>query len=351
LRPVHGFAARSRSSRAAACWTACTSTNWNERWRAIAKVLIVRLDGIGDALVCTPLLAALRDAGHAVGMALSDRNRDIFAPGMLFARHVLDRIPWPKHGSTPESTRIARARIAAADYDVALIASEEPEAYRLAAGIPQRVGFTTGLAKPLKSLWARTKLTRAVRRGASVRSGRAHEAEVMFGLANGLGLHSESVPTRDPARLRPLILADVQPPGRDVVVQLGRKWLTIGLDPATAETIVAALAARGAQLVLSAAEAPDAARLSAGAPFIVCADVTKWKRVIGGARIVVTPDTGAAHLAGMLGIPVVDCFPTADAPAQIARWHPWAAPYMALTAGELRGGAGVARIESAVDAL
>lgn len=302
-------------------------------------------------MVCTPLIAALRDAGHSVGVALSDRNRDIFAPGVLYARHVLDRIPWPKHGSTVESTRIARARIEAAAYDIALIVSEEPEAYALARGIPQRVGFTTGWAKPLKSLWVRRKLTMRVRRAASGRAEHKHEVEIIFGLAGGLGLHGEAAPTRDPARLRPLILADPPPPGEHIVVQLGQKWTAIGLDPATAGTIVSALAARGAQLVVSLAEQTDAALLAAGAAFIVCRDLTKWKRVIGGARLVVTPDTGAAHLAGMLGIPVIDCFPDADARAQIARWHPWAAPYTAFVAGDLRGGAGVARMERAVDAL
>jgi ADP-heptose:LPS heptosyltransferase len=146
-------------------------------------------------------------------------------------------------------------------------------------------------------------------------------------------------------------MSDAPPPSDHVVVQLGRKWLAIGLDMATAGTIVAGLAARGARLVASRAEEADAALLSAGCAFIVCRDLSNWKRVIGAARLVVTPDTGAAHLAGMLGIPVVDLFPDADAPAQIARWHPWAAPYTAFVAGDLRGGAGVARIERAVDAL
>ncbi len=284
-------------------------------------------------------------------MALSDRNRDIFAPGVLYARHVLDRVPWPRHGSTPESTRIARQRILAADYDVALVASEEPEAYALAQGIPQRIGFTTGWAKPLKSLWVGRQLTRRVRRAARARASRGHEAEIIFGLADRLGLHDEEEPTRDPARLRPLILTHAPPPGDRIVVQLGRTWASIGLDPATAGTIVAALTDRGAQLVASFAEEAEAALLAAGAAFVVCRDLTSWKRVIGAARLVVTPDTGAAHLAGMLGIPVIDCFPDADAQAQIARWHPWAAPYTAFVAEELRGGAGVARIARAVDAL
>ncbi len=59
-------------------------------------MLLVRLDGIGDALVCTPLIAALRAAGHELGLALSDRNADIFAPQTATATHVLERIPWPR---------------------------------------------------------------------------------------------------------------------------------------------------------------------------------------------------------------------------------------------------------------
>jgi len=47
------------------------------------RVLLVRLDGIGDAAVCAPLLLALRDAGHEVGAALTTRNAGLFAPGAL----------------------------------------------------------------------------------------------------------------------------------------------------------------------------------------------------------------------------------------------------------------------------
>jgi ADP-heptose:LPS heptosyltransferase len=145
-----------------------------------ARVLLVRLDGIGDALVCTPLLEALRAAGHEVGIALSDRNAGIFVRDAFVATHVLERIPW--RGCRAR----ADAEIAEAHYDVALIASEEPEAYALARGIRERVGFTTGWAKPLKSIWARARLTRGVRRAATVARSRVHEVLTMFGLGAGL---------------------------------------------------------------------------------------------------------------------------------------------------------------------
>ena len=114
------------------------------------RVLLVRLDGIGDAAVCVPLIAALRDAGHEVGVALTTRNAGVFAPGAILAEHVLERIPWPAHGSTAQSTARANSEITALKYDVALIASEEPEAYALAAQIPERVGFTTGWSAPVE---------------------------------------------------------------------------------------------------------------------------------------------------------------------------------------------------------
>ena len=51
------------------------------------RVLLVRLDGIGDAAVCTPLLVALLEAGHEVGIALTTRNAGLFAPHAIVAEH------------------------------------------------------------------------------------------------------------------------------------------------------------------------------------------------------------------------------------------------------------------------
>jgi ADP-heptose:LPS heptosyltransferase len=71
------------------------------------KILLVRGDGIGDALVCAPLVAALRDAGHEIGALLSTRNRYAFAERTFARVHVLERIPWPRHGSTKITYRAA----------------------------------------------------------------------------------------------------------------------------------------------------------------------------------------------------------------------------------------------------
>jgi len=234
-------------------------------------------------------------------------------------------------------------------YDVALIASEEPEAYDLARPIRRRIGFATGWSKPFKSLWVMQRVTNAIQRAATVRGERAHEVEIVFRL--GAGLHSETEPSRDPVRLRPLVMGDASfPERRGIVVQLGAKWQTIGLERATIGAVIAMLAQARAQLIGSPADRDAVRDLAGSAVYEILPDIASWKRTIDSARIVVTPDTGTAHLAGMLGVPAIDLFPDRDAAAHIARWHPWAAPYTALTACELRGGEGLARIERVLDA-
>jgi ADP-heptose:LPS heptosyltransferase len=55
-----------------------------------------------------------------------------------------------------------------------------------------------------------------------------------------------------------------------------------------------------------------------------------WLAAIASAAALVTPDTGAAHAAGILGVPVVDLF-DADRFEQLSRqWRPWAAPSRCL---------------------
>jgi ADP-heptose:LPS heptosyltransferase len=292
------------------------------------NVLLVRADGVGDALVCAPLVAALRSAGHMVGAVLGMRNRDAFARNTFARVHVLERIPWPAHGSTPASRRIALAEARAARYDVALIASEEIDAFEFArdARIPERIGFINGWEKPLKSLRVAALLTKALVRPASAARERHHEVVTLFRL--GRGLHREAVPTRDLARLRPLILDEPARPHGRVAVQASAKLAAAGLDAAALGAAASELQARGLRAVVLGDHADFAAAVAApsGADVATGLDVREWKALIAGALAVVTPDSGAAHVAGMLGVPCVDCFAPDDARGP-ARWSPWAARF------------------------
>jgi ADP-heptose:LPS heptosyltransferase len=293
----------------------------------MSRILLVRSDGIGDALALAPLVAALRDAGHELGGVFSTRNAEAFAPSAFAARHVLDRYPWPIHGSTPESYAAAVSGARKRAYEIALIPSEEAESYRFAcdAGIGVRVGFTNGWEKPLKSVWTRRLLTRAVVRPASARRERRNEVETLFAL--GEGLHPEREPTRDSARLRPLVVdAPVAPSGR-VVVQLSPKFARYGFSVTEQKRVFAALAREGPVAALADPADIEGAReiaAAAGIPLEPTPALALWKAAIAGARALVTPDTGAAHVAGMTGVPAFVLFEAdADAQTNARRWRPW----------------------------
>lgn len=310
------------------------------------KILLVRLDGIGDALACTPLVAALRDAGHQLGIALTQRNAAIFARDAFAWTHVLERRPWPAHGHAVRDFTSTIEAAAAIGYELALVASEEHDAYTLAERCaPRRIGFINGWEKPLKSLLVRRRLTHAIVRPAALQRTRAHEVEMLFAL--GAGLHDEAVPTRDVARLRPLVVDGKRSAAQSlapIAVQLSVKWSAMGIDRAQLGAWIRALRATApVRLIASSTEAGeigavreflgDAAETIDATVFAGDEGMRAWKRAIADAGALLTPDTGAAHVAGMSGTPCVDLFP--DEPLvriQMLRWAPWASPNALLIA-------------------
>jgi ADP-heptose:LPS heptosyltransferase len=299
----------------------------------------VRADGIGDALACAPLVAGLRDAGHVLGAVLGTANRDVFARRTFARVHLLERIPWPRHGSTPDSYATALAGVRAARYDAALVASEEPEAYAFAAraGIAARVGFTNGWEKPFKTLATRRLLTRALVRAASAERACEHEVRTLFRLGTGYVRTAE--PTRDVARLRELVLDDAPARQRVVALQASPKLAAAGLDRAAYVALARALAAAGRAVRVYGDDAAfvRAVASAAGVAGFAPLSVAAWKMHLAAAQAVVTPDSGAAHVAGMLGVPCVDCFVPSSATAfDIVRWRPWAAPYRAIVLDRAR---------------
>lgn len=274
----------------------------------------------------------MRDAGHAVSAVLTTTNAQIFSDLAFENVHVMERIPWPKHGYTQPTWERALQEASEAHYDIALIASEEPQAYSFAklAGIPKRIGFYNGWQKPFKSWWTRRMLTQAVYRPAAQPMHPRHECDVMFDL--GAGLHSETTPTTDLRRLRPLVCGSGHR-SAGAAIQLTPKWIGPERDVDRVRRWLFETTRSGtwvgfcAQSELSAAIAMRPPNL----PLNVFNDVPSWKVAIANVRVLITPDTGAAHVAGMVGTPCVDLFEISDAQRQIARWSPWASRRQCLT--------------------
>jgi ADP-heptose:LPS heptosyltransferase len=257
-----------------------------------------------------------------IGAVLRPVNAQVFSRRALDGIHIAD-------GSWSGLTAEIRER----HYDVALIPTEKPQGYRIAkdAHIPQRIGFENGWGKPLKTLWIRRMCTRTVFRTAGLDPRAPHECDVVFSLARRITGDFE--PPKDPRVLRPLVIDDEPSPDDRIAFQVTDKWQRLG---ATLEDVVdfaKRIAQRRDLRFIAAAQEDDYAQAfarAAGVSIDSFQTPAPWKNAIAAARAIVAPDSGAVHVAGMIGTPVVSCFAPSDFALQSRRWAPWAAPHRVL---------------------
>lgn len=295
------------------------------------SVLIIRLDAIGDALALTPLLAAFRRRGIPADIVLRPVNAGIFSARA--ARRVVTARFDLRSSRRPNLTAIERfgSELRPNGYSHVLVATEDPGGYRLAAavGAPVRIGFADFRGKPLKAIWSRYLLTNTLYRSAGLDPRAPHECDVLFGL--GKPLLDDDRPTRELAELRPLVLEREPVPDDRVAVQVTDKWQRLGVERSEVVDMIERVRNFGEPLLLSARdEAPYAERIARATELEIryFDDLEPWKEAIGAAAAIVTPDSGALHVAGMIGTPVVAIFPPQRGyELRVARWSPWAAPH------------------------
>lgn len=301
------------------------------------SALIIRLDAIGDALALAPLLAALGAAGIASDLVLGEKNAGIFAPRA--ARAVLTAPFALRDDGAANRAAIARfgATLARNGYSHVLVATEDPSGYRLAGATAaaHRIGFSNGWGKPFKTLWSRRLLTQSVSRSAGLDARAPHECSVLFQL--GRTLVDESEPTRDVVRLRPLVLAREPEPDERIVVQITDKWERLGMPDAEVVAMLDRIEPFGTRAIAFAGESEYADRIARAAGIAVerMRELDEWKAAIAAAPALVAPDSGAIHVAGMVGTPTVAIFPpTRNFALQVARWAPWASVHRIVEAGD-----------------
>jgi ADP-heptose:LPS heptosyltransferase len=305
------------------------------------RILLVRLDGIGDALACVPSLEGLRRAfpDAAFAAVCSRVNADVFSRSRVPVVHVYD-------SSQPATTLAGEIRSEA--YTDVLIATEEPIGYRIArtSGARRRAGFWHRFEKTFKSLWQYAQLTAPVYRPAAWVEEPEHEVSAMYRLAEKLGAR-DPIPA-DAAQLRSwLNIATPASPvaGSDAfAMQLAPKLFASGWSPKAAAAIArSALDASPFRRCVFYASANDEGLALAvmehlprnaveSGKFVVAppTGIAQWLGAIASAGAIVTPDTGAAHAAGMLGVPVVDLFEAERFSQLVRQWRPWAARSVCL---------------------
>lgn len=310
-------------------------------WTRARHVLCVRLDALGDVLMCTPALRALR-AQHPerrltllsspAGAALAPYLDDVDAA-------IAWEAPWMKSSAVLKPERhldwiamLARQRFDAAVVFTCYSQSALPAALLCQlAGIPLRLAYCREKPYQLLTDWIADPEP-----GAMVR----HEVQRQLDLVRHVGAEiaderlaftpSEADHGAVGERLR---RAGIDPDGRWLVLHPGASAPSRRYPPHHWRTLARALVERlGCPLVFTGA-AHEAALIAQIAPpgdasmhaFAGQLGIGELGALLAQSSLVVSNNTGPAHLAAAVGAPVVDLYALTN-----PQHTPWRVPSRVL---------------------
>lgn len=323
-------------------------------WQDARRLLCVRLDSLGDVLMCTPAMRALR--ATVPGRTLTLLGAPAGAAAVPFIPEIDDvivhRAAWMKgdaHGahqprghvrSRPHDRNPGLALVdllAARAFDAAVIFTTYTQSALPAAllcqlaGIPLRLAHCRENPYELLSDWVPDPEPAAMVR---------HEVQRQLALVRRVGcppagLALSFVPRADDVAAARALLrqAGLDPDGRWLLLHPGASAASRRYPPAQWTAVLRLLAARFAlPLVLtgSAAEASlvDGIRRAAGVPAVSLAGrlgLGELGAVLALAAVAIANNTGPAHIAAAVGTPLVDLYALTN-----PQHTPWAVPNRVL---------------------
>lgn len=312
-------------------------------WPDLRRILAVRLDAMGDVLMTTPALRAIRQSARGATLTL------LTSPaGAAAARHVpeVDRVivhspPWmPGAPADPAADLGLVEELRSGGYDAAIVFTVHTQSALPAAllchlaGIPKRLAHARETPYGLLTDWIPEPETVEATR---------HEVRRQLDLVGAVGYATDDehlsfrVPPEAMRRLRDEIL-----PGIGVRPGDGRPWAVIhpGASaasrryPAERFAEVACRLARddGWRIVVTGGpDEADAAGGVAGAAGGLGAslagrlDLGALAALLAVAPVLVAGNTGPVHLAAAVGTPVVDLYALTN-----PQHTPWLVPHRVL---------------------
>ncbi|HEX7004429.1 MAG TPA: glycosyltransferase family 9 protein [Trueperaceae bacterium] len=311
-------------------------------WQAARRILCVRLDGLGDLVMTGPAIRALAESGARRRITLLTSKAGARAASLLpgIDEVIAYEAPWMKatpagRGSEPDGRMISRLR--AATFDAAVIftvysQSPLPAALLLhLADVPLRLAFCRENPYHLLSDWAEeTEPQETIR----------HEVRRHLDLVAQVGAR----PTDERLRVEPRRQA------REKVVDLlgrhglvgARDWYAVHPGASAAsrryppesfaraisslwrrQRLIPVLTGSGEEAALTAAIVD-----AAGVPAVNLAgrlDLHELTALLEQAPLLLSNNTGPAHLAAGVGTPVVDLYALTN-----PQHTPWQVPARVL---------------------
>ncbi|MFC4278564.1 glycosyltransferase family 9 protein [Achromobacter aloeverae] len=311
----------------------------DDAWRDARRVLCVRLDNMGDVLMTTPAIRALRDAApeRRIGLWCSPSGAAISRMVPEIDHTVVARVPWMKVPcARPDDTLSMVEALRDGAYDAAVIftvysQSSLPAALAChLAGIPRVLAHCRENPYHLLSDWVpETEPDSRLR----------HEAQRQLDLVAHVGCRpgharlSLSVPPGDRRRLRRKLDAlGVPAASRRIVVHCGATAPSRRYPAAQYAEVIAHLGHRHGPVLLTgsseekalvagiAREAGKAAVDLAGA-----LSLGEMAALIDDAALLISNNSGPVHMAAALGTPVAVLYALTN-----PQHTPWEVPHRVL---------------------
>lgn len=291
------------------------------------RVLIVRTDRLGDVVLSTPVIQALREAwpDSYIAVMVSPQARDI-VEGNPYLDEV---IVFDKNrsrgliGAVKFSIRLRKEM-----FDIALVLHPLTRVHIILwlAGIKKRVGFNRKAGFLLTSRIPHKK-----------QLGAKHEIEYNFDVLRAAGIEPGKkglfVPVRPDDKLRVgRLLAENGIGSKDDYVVIhpaascpSKRWpaerfakAADGIIEKFHKKIVIVAGANDGQFGQAAREAMDNEALDLSGDL----SVGELAALLAGAKLLVSNDSGPVHIAAALGVPVVAIFGRSQPGLSFRRWGP-----------------------------
>jgi ADP-heptose:LPS heptosyltransferase len=318
---------------------------------AFRRILVIRRDNIGDLVLTTPLIHALR--AHFPAAWIGALTNSYNAPVLAGNADLNAVVAYDKAKHRPELPRVAVAvatarrllQLRRQHIDLAILAT--PGYQRQAASLVRWIGAreVLGFAAPGQ----RKPVTMAIEYG---NGATLHAAEDVFRLLAPLGIEGGPGPCRmvaDPAErlLAASQLVPLNAPGRPVVAvhvsarRARQQWpaerfarLITELHRTSGCAVILLWAPGATDDPRHPGDDAKAQAVRAGIPAHVpllaapTAHLSQLTATLDLCNLMICADGGAMHVAAALGKPVVALF--GDSP--VHRWRPWGVPQAVLAA-------------------
>lgn len=304
------------------------------------RALVIKLGHIGDVLVTTPVLVALKAAwpGLAITMLVNEGTQAMVEHNPLLARVLVLRRGHPSRLQAIKHQLGLLAAVRGKGFDLSLELSGGDRGALLSrvSGAKVRVGFAP--KQPHLRARAFTLLADATGTENHVALTFLRQIQAL-GIEPGTPALSYHPGSQAQARAAELLAAHDLLPGGYALVHPTSRWMfkswTVGGNAA----VISHLAARGLKVVLTCApDKKEQALLAAikaqlgGAPVVDLGgelDLNTLGALIARARVFFGVDSAPMHMAAALGVPCVALF----GPSGEKMWGPWQVEHL-VVAGE-----------------